>query len=90
MTGAEIIGWLGICILTCSALPQLYKTWKEQKIDGLSLNMLIMWVLGMGLMFVYFLMTSQDLPLLVNYSFNFIIESIILVLYLKIWIKNRK
>lgn len=79
----ETIGFLGAALLTISAIPQAIKTYKSKKADDLSISMLLSWSIGCFLMFVYVLLTSADIPLLVNYLLNTIVSVGIVVLYFK-------
>ena len=79
----EIIGYLGALLLTISAVPQLVKTLKSKKADDLSISMLLFWSIGCFLMFVYVLLTSGSLPLLLNYLFNTLVSAGIVGLYFK-------
>lgn len=66
----EVIGHVGALLLSLSSAPQLYTTFKTKNTEGLSLPMLLLWGFGCALMGVYVCMTSFQIPLVINYSFN--------------------
>lgn len=78
----ELIGHIGALLLSLSSAPQLYKTFKTKDITGLSLPMLLLWGFGCAFMGVYVLGTTQQLPLLINYTFNTTLVFTNIVLYL--------
>lgn len=66
----ELIGHIGALLLSFSAAPQLYKTFRTRDITGLSLPMLLLWGFGCGFMGVYVILTTRQIPLVINYAFN--------------------
>ena len=81
MSPVEFIGWAGAISLTLCGLPQLFKICRTKKVEGLSLFMLLLCGTGMLLMTIYVFLTSQQLPLLVNYGFNVFVVTAILYKY---------
>jgi uncharacterized protein with PQ loop repeat len=79
----EVIGWIGVALLATCGLPQLIKTYRIKKIDGLSLTMLLFWLTGEILTCTYVMLTSTQYQLMFNYSFNTLVVSCIVVLYFK-------
>lgn len=79
----EVIGHIGAVLLSLSSAPQLYTTFKTKNTEGLSLPMLLLWGFGCALMGVYVCMTSFQLPLVINYSFNTALVFTNILLYLK-------
>lgn len=73
----SIIGWLGsICLAICG-VPQAWTSYKDKHSHGISWAFLLLWAFGeiFALAYVY---DKLDLPLLMNYSVNILILSIIL------------
>ena len=77
----ELIGHLGALLLAFSSAPQLYKTFVTKEISGLSLPMLLLWAFGCLFMGIYVLYTTQQAPLLINYSLNTTLVFLNIVLY---------
>lgn len=78
----SIIGWLGsICLAICG-VPQAWTSYKDRHSHGISWAFLLLWAFGeiFALAYVY---DKLDLPLLMNYSVNILILSIILYFKLK-------
>ena len=78
----SIIGWLGsICLAICG-VPQAWTSYKDKHSHGISWAFLLLWAFGeiFALAYVY---DKLDLPLLMNYSVNILILSIILYFKLK-------
>lgn len=77
ITFISIIGWLGsICLAICG-LPQAWASHKDKHSHGISWAFLLLWAFGelFALTYVY---DKLDLPLLLNYSINILILSVIL------------
>jgi uncharacterized protein with PQ loop repeat len=64
----SVVGWVGSLLLACCGLPELIRTLQDKKCH-VGWGMLIMWLSGELLTFVYVL-PKMDLPLLANYSLN--------------------
>lgn len=79
----EVIGHLGALLLSLSSAPQLYTTFKTKNTEGLSLPMLLLWGFGCALMGTYVCMTSFQIPLVINYSFNTALVFTNILLYFK-------
>ena len=84
----EIIGWIGVILLTLCGIPQVYTTYKTKETLGLSLWMLIFWLVGEALTGLYVVLTIRKSPLLFNQFCNIIIVSSIIYLYFKYKKKN--
>jgi uncharacterized protein with PQ loop repeat len=73
----EILGILGALFFGICAFPQVYKVWKTQDTESLSLMFLIFWSLGEIFMWSYVILennssNSWQWPLHINYLLNFI------------------
>lgn len=55
----------GLC-----AVPQAWKSWKEQQTYGMSPAFLTLWCIGEATMLTYVTLTSRDPYLLANYLCN--------------------
>jgi uncharacterized protein with PQ loop repeat len=66
----EIIGWLGAFFFSVCAVPQAYKSYKDKHSDGVSWGFINLWAAGEVCMFLYIILTTAQLPLIMNYVFN--------------------
>ena len=72
----EIIGIIGAIILAFSSLPQVILTFKQGHIKGISDGLIVMWSIGVILMFIYVLPTGS-IPLIGNYLLNIIFVGVL-------------
>ena len=70
------IGLIGSLFLTFCAVPELYRTIKD-KTCHLGWGFVLMWFFGEILCFFYGLELSE-LPLIINYTFNLMVASLML------------
>lgn len=69
---ATIIGMLAGLLTTGAFLPQIIKTFKTKDVRSISLGMYIVYLLGVGVWFVYGFMINQTAIILCNFlSFTF-------------------
>lgn len=75
----DILGFIGSISLTCCAVPQAWKSYKDGHSDGISKSSACLWLLGLALLVPYVFIKYQfsEPWLLMNYSFNLISISII-------------
>jgi uncharacterized protein with PQ loop repeat len=85
----NIIGWLGAFLLATCSLPQLIKTIKTKKFEGLSLTFVIWWLLGEIFTLSYIFHVAFKWPLIFNYTINILATSIILGLFIGIKLKSK-
>jgi len=78
----EICGWIGSLLLALRAIPQLVKSIRTKSSKDISRLFLIMWIIG-NILSILYVIHSNDIPLLLNFSLNTIIPSIILGVKLK-------
>ena len=78
----SIFGWLGAILLATCGIPQLIKTLKTKKFDGLSLIFIIWWLLGEVFILIYVLYDAFRWPLIFNYGINIFVCLTILLIYL--------
>lgn len=73
-----VLGWTGSLVLSLSALPQAFKTFKTKETAALSSSFLWMWTIGEIFTFSYIISSDLEtgnyqLPLYLNYGLNLII-----------------
>jgi len=74
----NLIGWIGaLCFAVCAA-PQAYKSYKQKSSEGISLIFLSLWFIGELFTLFYVAMTTQQLPLILNYIFNILCLAVII------------
>jgi MtN3 and saliva related transmembrane protein len=78
----EIIGLIAGILTACSLLPQLIKTLKEHKTEGVSVFIFILLMCGTGL-WVYYGILRDDLPLIITNAFSFVLNVTMLGLKIK-------
>lgn len=73
-----LLGTIGAFCFALSGLPQAYKSWKDGHSDGVAHGTIILWLVGEGMMLAYALyFYTTDYVLTVNYTFNFLLVSVI-------------
>ena len=77
----EIIGMVAAVLTTLSFLPQVIKTYKEKSADSLSMLMLVAFLLGVILWFVYGVM-KNSMPLILANLITAILGS--MLIYFKV------
>ena len=78
----EIIGWIGSVLFAFCGLPQAVACYRAGHSRGLAWGFLLAWFFGEILTIVY-VFPKQDIPLLFNYGFNFLI--LLVIMRYKIW-----
>jgi MtN3 and saliva related transmembrane protein len=78
----ELIGLIAGILTACSLLPQLIKTLKEHKAEGVSVFIFIILMCGTG-MWVYYGVLRDDLPLIVTNAFSFALNVLMLILKIR-------
>lgn len=76
----ETIGWVSQICLAISAIPQAYDCWKRKSAEGISLGMIVLWMIGevFGLGYVLTVTYPAILwPLVLNYTVNTVLVGII-------------
>ncbi|MGL5080637.1 MAG: SemiSWEET transporter [Microcoleaceae cyanobacterium] len=82
MTLVTLIGLLAGTCTTVAFLPQVLKTWKTKSTQDVSLEMFIIFCIGVSLWLIYGLLL-QDLPIIIANVLTLILASIILGFKLK-------
>jgi uncharacterized protein with PQ loop repeat len=84
----DAVGWTGsTCLIVCG-LPQLIKTIRIKKIEGLSILFLLLWFSGEFLSLFYVIGKTSKLPLILNYSINLTVTVILITYYIMYRGKN--
>lgn len=75
----DIIGFLGAFCLTICAIPQAIKAYQEGHANGVSGATILLWLAGEIFMLSYVIGKHgmEDIPLVLNYSFNLIVIGVI-------------
>lgn len=73
----EIIAAIGSLMLAVCGLPQAIKSWRMGSAEGVSLVMLMLWLVGEILLGIYVSLIGQFV-MLINYLSNVIIVLVIL------------
>jgi uncharacterized protein with PQ loop repeat len=77
----ETIGWIGAICFSICALPQAIKSYRDKTSEGISHAFLLLWLIGEILTLAYVVLTTVQMPLIVNYVFNLICLFVILYYY---------
>ena len=81
----QILSTVGSCLLLFRMVPQVLKCIKQGHGKGLSKLFLWSWLIGEGLILTHFIIKSDGLGLIINYSF--IIVCILTVMYYRFFPK---
>lgn len=72
------LGTIGALCFAFSGLPQAYRSWKDGHSDGIAHGTIWLWLIGESMMLAYALhFYTNDFILTVNYTFNFLLVSVI-------------
>jgi len=74
----EVVGLAGVIIISCSGIPQLYKTIKTRSVKDLSSTFFLMLLVGIILLSIYSL-SIGDIVYCVGNSISFIVTLLILI-----------
>lgn len=88
MTFGIFLGWLGFVLLTGSALPQAFKTYREGHAEGLSWGMLWLWLIGLIVMSTHVILTKASQALLLNYMLTS--GAVIVIILYKAFPKSKR
>lgn len=79
----ELVGYTGALINTVSTVPQIIKTYKTKNVDSLSALFLLSWFFGCLFLFIYLLLTTVTIPLLINYICNVVFPLVLIIMFFK-------
>lgn len=77
----DILGFVAGIFTTVAVLPQLIKSWRTKKVVDVSPFMFAILILGVGLWMVYGII-KNDLPIIITNGISFILNIIMLILFL--------
>lgn len=87
MIGA--FGWIGSILMALYGIPQAWLSFKNKNSHGISWGFLLMWAVGEVFVILYLSNKAEiDIPLLFNYSLNFLV--VLTILYFKIFPKSEQ
>jgi uncharacterized protein with PQ loop repeat len=72
----ETFGYIGSIFLTINAVPELFRTIRDGRCH-IGWPMLVLWFLG-EIFTTTYVVVLRDIPLMINYLFNFVVVSIML------------
>ncbi len=87
MSEFELIGVIGSLLLSIAGIPEVIRTIKDRRCH-LGLNFLSIWFAGEIFMLIY-VIPLKDIPLLLNYVFNFFVVAIMFVYKVRGWNKTK-
>ena len=73
----EAVAWCGTLFLAAHSMPQLYKAYQEGHAEGLSMGMLLLWLVG-ALCTLPYVIYMVNLPVVGAHTINVIACSILL------------
>jgi uncharacterized protein with PQ loop repeat len=79
----SLIGYIAMACLITSGIPQALRSIKQGNSNGIAGGFIILTLSGFVLMSLYLLLTKPIIPVLLNYSCNIIVMSVIG--YYKLW-----
>ncbi|RLF42407.1 MAG: hypothetical protein DRN12_00345 [Thermoplasmata archaeon] len=83
----EIIGLIGVLIISCSSIPQLYKTFKTRSVEDLSFSFFLLLFIGIILLSIYTIVIGNIIYSIGNTT-SLIVTFLILVSIIK-WRKKK-
>lgn len=85
MKGIDILGLIAATLTSLAFVPQVIQTWKTQRVDDISLTMLLLFIVGLVLWLVYGILVPS-VPVIAANSLT-----LIFVIYiLRIKLRSRK
>lgn len=79
----DILGWTATVIFSVVIVPQIIKTVKTRCVDGVSLLLYVMYLVGNIIALWYAILISQN-PLIIKYVIGLITAVFYITLYLRI------
>lgn len=78
----ELLGFFALAIEACLGLPQVYKNYTNQSVQGLSTVLLATWFLGDGYKTVYFVYKAQPAQFIACGTFQLMVDCVLLFQYI--------
>jgi uncharacterized protein with PQ loop repeat len=85
---AQTLGWIATVLFTICYIPQIVKTRKSGTVEGLSFLLLFIMFIANIVALIYATLIEQP-PLQIKYTLALIFLSVCLVIYIRVWKKNR-
>jgi hypothetical protein len=82
----ELLGYLGLGLEAMLVTPQLLQNYRRQSCAGVGLELLVTWIGGDLLKFIYFVAKSQPAPFIVCNVFQLCLDA---VLVGQLWVYGR-
>lgn len=86
---ADFLGWTATVLFTVCYIPQMMKTYKTKKIDGLSFRLLLISLIANVIALWYATLIKQP-PLQIKYIFAMFFIGGCIYLYMSVFLKKRK
>ena len=74
----ELLGWIGAIALGICALPQAWQSFRTKSSRDINSAFLYLWIVGEIATLIYICLTTVQIPLIVNYTFNLMCLLVIL------------
>lgn len=84
----QVLGWSATALFTICYIPQIIKTHRTKKIDGLSFGLLLISFIANILALCYAILIKQ-LPLQFKYISAMVFLSVCIYLYLKVYFQKK-
>jgi MtN3 and saliva related transmembrane protein len=82
MDWIEVFGFTAGVVTAIGMMPQLVKTIKTKKVDELSIQMFLIYLLGFG-MWISYGIIQEDLPIVVTNSFSVTLTVVMICLKIR-------
>lgn len=86
---AQLLGWIATALFTVCYIPQMLKTYRTRRIDGLSFRLLFISFVANIIAFIYASLIDQR-PLQIKYTLALLFLSGCIWLYLNVYFQNRR
>lgn len=83
----ELIGYIGSFFLAVNAIPELFRTIKDNRCH-IGWPMLLLWFFGEIFMTTYAI-SLHNFPLIANYIFNFVIVIVMLAYKIRVYYRRK-
>lgn len=86
-TMAQMLGWTATFLFTVCYIPQIVKSIRTGKVDGVSLTLFVIQFVANIVALVYAIMIGQN-PLIIKYSLAIVLVGLVIIVYLRIALKG--
>ena len=84
---AQMLGWTATFLFTVCYIPQIVKSIRTGKVDGVSLTLFVIQFVANIVALVYAIMIGQN-PLIIKYSLAIVLVGLVIIVYLRIALKG--